>query len=115
MKQRNAKSLIDVLPNTTEIPLLTNDEELALVARMKNGDAYAAEKFKFHNLRFVASVVKQYINQGLTLEQLIEEGNHGLMKAADTFDEKSGFKFISYAVWWVRQSIIQALADIPKE
>lgn len=115
MKQRNAKSLIEVLPNTAEIPLLTNDEELVLVAQIRNGDADAIAKLKFHNLRFVASVVKQYINQGLTLEQLIEEGNHGLMKAADTFDEKSGFKFISYAVWWVRQSIIQALADIPKE
>ena len=111
MKQRNAKSLIEVLPNTAEIPLLTVEEELVLVAQIRNGDADAVAKLKFHNLRFVASVAKQYLNQGFTLEQLIKEGNKGLVKAAVRYDESKGIKFMSYAVWWIRQSILQALAD----
>ena len=110
MKQRTDQTLNDVLPNATENTLLTNEEELALVAQIKNGDADAAERFKLQNLRFVVSVAKQHMNQGLTLEQLIEAGNQGLMKAAEKFDEKHGFKFIAYAVWWIRQSILQALA-----
>ncbi len=109
MKQRNAKSLIEVLPNTAEIPMLTVEEELVLVAQIRNGDADAVAKLKFHNLRFVASVAKQYQNQGLTMEQLIEEGNNGLVKAAERYDESKGFKFLSYAVWWIRQSILEAL------
>lgn len=91
--------------------MITADEEVTLAQRIKNGDRRALEKLTKANLRFVVSVAKQYQNQGLTLSDLINEGNLGLIKAAERFDETRGFKFISYAVWWIRQSILQALAE----
>jgi RNA polymerase primary sigma factor len=94
-----------------KIELLTADEEVELARRIKNDDYSALNKLIKANLRFVVSVSKQYQNQGLTLPDLINEGNLGLIKAAQRFDETKGFKFISYAVWWIRQSILQALAE----
>ncbi len=101
------KYLLDV----SRIPLISSDEEVELIKRIKNDDQLAFDKLVNANLRFVVSVAKQYQNQGLGLSDLINEGNIGLIKAAHRFDETRGFKFISYAVWWIRQSILQALAD----
>ena len=92
-------------------PLISVDEEIILAEKIRNGDERALNKLINANLRFVVSVAKQYQNQGLTLPDLIQEGNLGLIKAAQKFDETRGFKFISYAVWWIRQSILQALAE----
>lgn len=105
------QSLDHYLQEISEVPLLTPEEEIQLAKRIKKGDQGALEKLTKANLRFVVSVAKQYQNQGLSLGDLINEGNLGLIKAAERFDETRGFKFISYAVWWIRQSILQALAE----
>lgn len=94
-----------------KVELITADEEVDLAQKIRAGDRVALEKLIKANLRFVVSVSKQYQNQGLSLPDLINEGNLGLMKAAKRYDETRGFKFISYAVWWIRQSILQALAE----
>ena len=104
-------SLEKYLKEISEVPLLDPEQEIELARRIKSGDQVALEKLTRANLRFVVSVAKQYQNQGLALGDLINEGNLGLIKAAGRFDETRGFKFISYAVWWVRQSILQALAE----
>jgi RNA polymerase primary sigma factor len=108
---RESQSLDKYLQEIGKVDLLTADEEVILAKRIKEGDQIALEKLTKANLRFVVSVAKQYQNQGLTLGDLINEGNLGLIKAAQRFDETRGFKFISYAVWWIRQSILQALAE----
>ena len=108
---RETASLDKYLQEIGKVELITADEEVALAQRIKQGDRIALEKLTKANLRFVVSVSKQYQNQGLSLPDLINEGNLGLIKAAQRFDETRGFKFISYAVWWIRQSILQALAE----
>ncbi|MDY0344315.1 MAG: sigma-70 family RNA polymerase sigma factor [Lentimicrobium sp.] len=108
---RETASLDKYLQEIGKVELITADEEVALAQRIKQGDMAALEKLTKANLRFVVSVSKQYQNQGLSLPDLINEGNLGLIKAAQRFDETRGFKFISYAVWWIRQSILQALAE----
>ncbi|MEO0898691.1 MAG: sigma-70 family RNA polymerase sigma factor [Bacteroidota bacterium] len=108
---RESQSLDKYLQEIGKVELLTPDEEVSLAQRIKQGDQVALEKLTKANLRFVVSVAKQYQNQGLSLGDLINEGNLGLIKAAKRFDETRGFKFISYAVWWIRQSILQALAE----
>ncbi len=108
---RESKSLDKYLQDISKIPMITADEEVELAQRIKQGDQKALEKLTTANLRFVVSVSKQYQNQGLKLPDLINEGNAGLVKAAKRFDETRGFKFISYAVWWIRQAILQALAE----
>lgn len=108
---RENKSLDKYLNEISKVPMIDAQEEVELARRIREGDQVALEKLVNANLRFVVSVSKQYQNQGLTLGDLINEGNLGLIKAAKRFDETRGFKFISYAVWWIRQSILQALAD----
>jgi len=108
---RETASLDKYLQEIGKVDLITADEEVELAQRIKAGDQRALEKLTKANLRFVVSVAKQYQNQGLTLPDLINEGNLGLIKAAQRFDETRGFKFISYAVWWIRQSILQASAE----
>ena len=108
---RESISLDKYLHEIARVDLLTTDQEVELAIRIQEGDHVALEKLTNANLRFVVSVAKQYQNQGLTLGDLINEGNLGLIKAAKRFDVKRGFKFISYAVWWIRQSILQALAE----
>lgn len=108
---REAQSLDKYLQEIGRVDLITAEVEVELAKRIKEGDQMALEKLTKANLRFVVSVAKQYQNNGLTLGDLINEGNLGLIKAAKRFDEKRGFKFISYAVWWIRQSIMQALAE----
>lgn len=108
---RDSQSLEKYLQEIGKVNLLTSEEEVELAIKIKEGDHLALEKLTKANLRFVVSVSKQYQNQGLSLPDLINEGNLGLIKAAERFDETRGFKFISYAVWWIRQSILQALAE----
>ncbi len=108
---RDSAALEKYLTEIGKEELLTVDEEVELAQQIKKGDKRALEKLTKANLRFVVSVAKQYQNQGMTLEDLINEGNVGLIKAAERFDETRGFKFISYAVWWIRQSILQAMAE----
>ncbi len=108
---RETASLDKYLQDIGREELITAEEEVLLAQRIKQGDETALEKLTKANLRFVVSVAKQYQNQGLSLPDLINEGNLGLIKAAQRFDETRGFKFISYAVWWIRQSILQALAE----
>lgn len=112
LKYRDEDRSLDLyLREIGETPLITADEEVRLARKIKQGDKKALEKLTKANLRFVVSVAKQYQNQGLSLADLINEGNIGLIKAAKRFDETRGFKFISYAVWWIRQAILQALAE----
>ncbi|MEJ7767654.1 MAG: RNA polymerase sigma factor RpoD/SigA [Chitinophagaceae bacterium] len=108
---RESQSLEKYLQEIGKVELLSADEEVHLAVRIKKGDCAALDKLTKANLRFVVSVAKQYQNQGMSLPDLINEGNLGLIKAAHRFDETRGFKFISYAVWWIRQSILQALAE----
>jgi RNA polymerase primary sigma factor len=108
---RHQRMLDQYLQEIGQIPLLTPDEEVDLAQRIHKGDQDALHKMTRANLRFVVSVAKKYQGQGLTLADLINEGNYGLIKAAQRFDETRGFKFISYAVWWIRQAILQALAE----
>ena len=108
---RESASLDKYLQEIGRKDLITVDEEVELAQKIKQGDQAALDKLVSANLRFVVSVAKQYQNQGLSLPDLIDEGNLGLIKAAQKFDETRGFKFISYAVWWIRQSILQALAE----
>jgi len=108
---RESKSLDQYLQEIGKVDLLTPDQEIELAIRIKKGDKQALEALTKANLRFVVSVAKQFQNQGLSLGDLINEGNLGLIKAAQRFDETRGFKFISYAVWWIRQSIMQAIAE----
>jgi RNA polymerase primary sigma factor len=108
---RETASLDKYLQEIGKVGLITAEEEVALAQKIRTGDQFALEKLTKANLRFVVSVSKQYQNQGLSLPDLINEGNLGLIKAAQRFDETRGFKFISYAVWWIRQSILQALAE----
>ena len=108
---RESKSLDKYLQDIGKIQLITAEEEVELAQKIRAGDQQALDKLTTANLRFVVSVSKQYQNQGLSLPDLINEGNAGLVKAAKRFDETRGFKFISYAVWWIRQAILQALAE----
>ncbi len=108
---RETASLDKYLQEIGRVDLITADEEVRLAQRIREGDKEALERLTKANLRFVVSVAKQYQNQGMSLPDLINEGNMGLIKAAERFDETRGFKFISYAVWWIRQSILQALAE----
>lgn len=108
---RESESLDKYLQEIGKEELLSTDEEVELAQRIRKGDHKALERLTKANLRFVVSVAKQYQNQGLSLPDLINEGNLGLIKAAEKFDETRGFKFISYAVWWIRQSILQAIAE----
>ena len=108
---RESASLDKYLQEISREPMITVEEEVQLAQRIRQGDRRALDKLTRANLRFVVSVAKQYQNQGLSLPDLINEGNLGLIKAAEKFDETRGFKFISYAVWWIRQSILQALAE----
>jgi RNA polymerase primary sigma factor len=110
-ESRANQSIDKYLQEIGEVPLLTLDEEIKLAQRIKEGDQRALDKLTRANLRFVVSIAKQYQNKGLSLGDLINEGNLGLIKAATRFDETRGFKFISYAVWWIRQGILQALAE----
>src|SRR3954471_22526783 len=108
---RESQSLEKYLQEIGKVELITPEEEVKLARLIKQGDQRALDRLTKANLRFVVSVAKQYQNQGLSLPDLINEGNLGLIKAAQRFDETRGFKFISYAVWWIRQSILQALAE----
>ncbi len=108
---RESQSLEKYLQEIGRVELLSAEEEVRLAVLIRKGDQAALDRLTKANLRFVVSVAKQYQNQGLTLPDLINEGNLGLIKAAQRFDETKGFKFISYAVWWIRQSILQALAE----
>jgi RNA polymerase primary sigma factor len=108
---RESQSLEKYLQEIGKVELITPEEEVKLATRIKQGDQQALDRLTKANLRFVVSVAKQYQNQGLSLPDLINEGNVGLIKAAQRFDETRGFKFISYAVWWIRQSILQSLAE----
>src|SRR5207253_1021701 len=108
---RESQSLEKYLQEIGKVELITPEEEVRLAAKIRQGDQKALDRLTKANLRFVVSVAKQYQNQGLTLPDLINEGNLGLIKAAQRFDETRGFKFISYGVWWIRQSILQALAE----
>ncbi|MEQ9231842.1 MAG: RNA polymerase sigma factor RpoD/SigA, partial [Cyclobacteriaceae bacterium] len=109
--RRESHTLEKYFTEVSNVPMITPDEEVSLAKRIREGDELALEKLVKANLRFVVSVAKQYQNRSLPLNDLINEGNLGLIKAAKKFDETKGFKFISYAVWWIRQSIMQALAE----
>jgi len=109
--QRNDQSTVRYFQDINKYSLITAEEEVSLSMRIRNGDTVALEKLVVANLRFVVSVAKQYQNQGLSFPDLINQGNLGLVKAAQKFDETRGFKFISYAVWWIRQSIMEAISE----
>src|SRR3954453_13779055 len=108
---RDSQAVEKYLQEISKIPMITPEEETTLAQRIKMGDQRALDKLVQANLRFVVSVAKQYQHQGVSLSDLINEGNVGLVKAAQRFDETKGFKFISYAVWWIRQSMLQGIAE----
>ena len=108
---RSSKSLDEYLEENSRKDVITIEEEIELAKRIQKGDRDALEKLVRVNLRFVTSVAKQYQNQGLSLQDLINEGNLGMIRAAENWDDTKGFRFISYAVWWIRQSMLQALAE----
>src|SRR3954462_3404595 len=111
---RDSFSIDKYLSEISKLPMMSEEEEVLVARRIREGDPRSMDKLIQANLRFVVSVAKQYQNQGLALNDLINEGNIGLIKAATKFDETKGFKFISYAVWWIRQSILQALIEQPR-
>lgn len=108
--QNKIRTIEDFCPGVSQIPLLTYEEQLYHLSRIKNGDAVATEIFKEHNLRFVAAVAKRYVGRGMTKEQLMAAGVRGLMAAAERFEEGQGYKFIPYAVCWIRQYILKELS-----
>ena len=109
MKEQKTLTVTDILGNAANTPLLSNEEEIRMAKKVREGDEAAIEEFKQCNARFVAAVAKQYTDQGMTIDELMEAGNDGLIEAACKYNEKDGFKFISYAVWWIRQHILQTL------
>jgi len=111
ISNRSSKSLDEYLEENSRKDVITIEEEIELAKRIQKGDRDALEKLVRVNLRFVTSVAKQYQNQGLSLQDLINEGNLGMIRAAENWDDTKGFRFISYAVWWIRQSMLQALAE----
>ena len=110
MKEQKKLTVTDILGNAVNTPLLSNEEEIRMAKKVREGDEVAIEQFKQYNTRFVAAVAKQYTDRGMTIDELMGAGNDGLIEAAKRYDEKDGFKFISYAIWWIRQSILQTLS-----
>lgn len=111
MKVHQNLTVKEILGNAVNTPLLSNEEEISLAKRVREGDEAAIEEFKRCNARFVAATAMHYTNQGMTINELMAAGNEGLMEAAHRYDEKRGFKFLCYSVWWIRQSILKALEE----
>ncbi len=109
MQEQKTLTVTDILGNAVNTPLLSNEEEIRMSKKVREGDEAAIKEFKQCNARFVAAVAKQYTDRGMTIDELMEAGYDGLIEAACKYDEKDGFKFISYAVWWIRQNILQVL------
>lgn len=110
MKDQKTLTVTDILGDAANSPLLCNEEEIRMAKKVREGDEAAIKEFKQRNARFVAAVAKRYTDRGMTIDELMEAGYDGLIEAACKYNEKEGFKFISYAVWWIRQNILQALS-----